>query len=143
MITIVNHDYYSHPFYLHGHVFQIVKTGHTCSRESKFPLDAPVRRDTVFIRGGHYAVLRFRADNPGVWILHRHITWHLYLGLAATFVEAPKLCSSRHFHHRQCTWRQSTVAENPTPYNDRFESPGPPSGWKLVLYMLHGSDDID
>ncbi|KAJ2474693.1 hypothetical protein IWW56_005757, partial [Coemansia sp. RSA 2131] len=33
------------------------------------------------------------------------------------------------------------VAEDPTPYADQFESLDPPSGWKLVSYMLHGGDD--
>ncbi|KAJ2121550.1 ferroxidase fet3 [Coemansia sp. RSA 720] len=160
-ITIVNHDYYSHPFHLHGHVFQIVETGNLRSRESKLPLDAPVRRDTVVIRGGHYAVLRFRADNPGVWILHCHITWHLDLGLAATFVEAPELLPEVPDMLRENCVAQGisttgnalgdkgplpcdAVAEDPTPYADQFESLDPPSGWKLVSYMLHGgNDDID
>lgn len=34
-------------------------------------------------------VLRFVADNPGIWLFHCHIEWHLLTGLAATFVEAP------------------------------------------------------
>ncbi|KAI8620075.1 Cupredoxin [Chytriomyces sp. MP71] len=35
-----------------------------------------------------YAVIRFVADNPGVWLMHCHITFHLEAGLAITFVEA-------------------------------------------------------
>lgn len=29
-----------------------------------------------------YAVLRFRADNPGVWLFHCHIMWHFATGMA-------------------------------------------------------------
>lgn len=36
-----------------------------------------------------YTVVRFVADNPGVWFFHCHMDWHNIAGLAATFVEAP------------------------------------------------------
>ncbi|GLI79669.1 hypothetical protein PoHVEF18_008008 [Penicillium ochrochloron] len=39
-------------------------------------------RDTVQIPSRGYAVLRFRADNPGVWLFHCHILWHLATGMA-------------------------------------------------------------
>jgi hypothetical protein len=29
-----------------------------------------------------YAVLRFKADNPGVWLLHCHVLWHSVTGMA-------------------------------------------------------------
>lgn len=32
-------------------------------------------------RRGH-AVLRIRADNPGVWLFHCHLLWHLASGMA-------------------------------------------------------------
>lgn len=34
-------------------------------------------------------VLRFAADNPGVWLFHCHIEWHIDQGLVATIIEAP------------------------------------------------------
>ncbi|KAI3123985.1 CAZyme family AA1 [Penicillium roqueforti] len=39
-------------------------------------------RDTVVIPSRGYAVLRFRADNPGVWLLHCHMLWHSMTGMA-------------------------------------------------------------
>lgn len=39
-------------------------------------------RDTVNVPSRGYAVIRFRADNPGVWLLHCHIVWHLATGMA-------------------------------------------------------------
>lgn len=39
-------------------------------------------RDTVQIPRHGYAVLRFRADNPGVWLFHCHMMWHMATGMA-------------------------------------------------------------
>lgn len=35
----------------------------------------PMRRDTVLVQPNGYAVLRFRSDNPGIWLFHCHIEW--------------------------------------------------------------------
>lgn len=48
-----------------------------------------MRRDTVLVQPNGHAVLRFRSDNPGVWVFHCHIEWHVASGLIATFIEAP------------------------------------------------------
>ncbi|KAJ1900181.1 ferroxidase fet3 [Kickxella alabastrina] len=85
----------SHPLHLHGHVFQIVEKGFindtmgaltTRVAKDKFPL----QRDTVLVNSGEYVVVRFKADNPGVWLMHCHFDWHMALGLNMVFVEAPK-----------------------------------------------------
>lgn len=47
-----------------------------------YDLTRAVLRDTVQIPSRGYAVLRFRADNPGVWLFHCHIAWHLASGMA-------------------------------------------------------------
>lgn len=54
------------------------------SREDHTPynLTKATLRDTTQIPSRGYAVLRFRADNPGVWLFHCHITWHLASGMA-------------------------------------------------------------
>ena len=31
-----------------------------------------------------YVVLRIKADNPGLWLLHCHILWHHGVGMAMT-----------------------------------------------------------
>ena len=52
----------------------------------------PLRRDTVLVPGnGGYVILRFVADNPGVWLFHCHIEWHLQAGLGMVFIEAPEM----------------------------------------------------
>ncbi|ETO76440.1 hypothetical protein F444_08158 [Phytophthora nicotianae P1976] len=43
--------------------------------------------DTNACTGVGYVVLRLEADNPGVWMMHCHIDWHLEGGLAMIFVE--------------------------------------------------------
>lgn len=47
-----------------------------------YDLDHAILRDTVQIPSRGYAVLRFRADNPGVWLFHCHVSWHLSGGMA-------------------------------------------------------------
>jgi iron transport multicopper oxidase len=48
-----------------------------------------MRRDTFAVHPNGNIVLRFKADNPGVWLFHCHIEWHVDSGLIATMVEAP------------------------------------------------------
>ncbi|KAG5650754.1 hypothetical protein H0H81_011166, partial [Sphagnurus paluster] len=101
-IVIKNGDSGKHPFHLHGHEFQIV--GRSSNYKSHNPKENPrivegqknpIRRDTIQIPSGHSATLRVVADNPGVWLLHCHIEWHLQVGLAVQFVEAPLVAQKR------------------------------------------------
>jgi iron transport multicopper oxidase len=55
--------------HLHGHQFQVVersdpKAGKFSGTYSKLPA-TPIRRDTIMVQNEGYAVVRFRADNPG------------------------------------------------------------------------------
>jgi iron transport multicopper oxidase len=85
-----------HPFHLHGHNFQAIARSDedagtfdsTNSTQTVYP-PVPMRRDTFVLRPSGYMVLRFKADNPGVWLFHCHIEWHIDQGLVATMVEAP------------------------------------------------------
>ncbi|EOD52491.1 putative ferrooxidoreductase protein [Neofusicoccum parvum UCRNP2] len=93
-IVLNNDDTGKHPFHLHGHAFQVIHrsdddAGHyDASNHSAFP-SVPARRDTVLVRPSGNFVIRFKADNPGVWLFHCHIEWHMDSGLAATMIEAP------------------------------------------------------
>lgn len=51
----------------------------------------PIRKDTVVIPPGGYAVLRFRTDNPGWWHLHCHMAHHLMSGLGMLINAAPEM----------------------------------------------------
>ncbi len=44
-------------------------------------LETPVAKDTVTIPNGGYTVIRFKADNPGFWLFHCHVTFHNKLGM--------------------------------------------------------------
>ncbi|KAJ1900933.1 ferroxidase fet3 [Kickxella alabastrina] len=90
-VAIFNLDVNSHPFHLHGHNFFIMVRG-TIDRNQKNRIAAakfPIRRDTITVPPTAYAIVRFRADNPGVWLFHCHMQFHVEQGLAMTFVEAP------------------------------------------------------
>ena len=98
-IIVNNLDSGRHPFHLHGHQFQALyrsvdeagtyedDTGAPHS-EDAFPA-IPMRRDTFVLYPDGNMVLRFRAENPGIWLFHCHIEWHVSSGLIATFIEAP------------------------------------------------------
>ncbi|KAJ5742882.1 Multicopper oxidase abr1 [Penicillium manginii] len=94
-VVINNHHNNLHPWHLHGHQFQVVQrsevngglfTGAYWQNISH----TPVRRDTIMVQNNGHAVIRFRADNPGVWLLHCHVEWHVEAGLTATIIEAPE-----------------------------------------------------
>ncbi|KAL1582284.1 hypothetical protein WHR41_09162 [Cladosporium halotolerans] len=88
-------DTMGHPMHLHGHKFWILGSG-----EGDFPyssvqdvpgflvnLDDPPYRDTVELPASGWAVIRYVSDNPGAWLLHCHIQWHLVSGMALVLVE--------------------------------------------------------
>ncbi|KAL6943885.1 hypothetical protein ACO0OE_003777 [Hanseniaspora uvarum] len=100
-IVLNNDDDNKHNFHFHGHNFQIIERGEpdaghynsseSFDKEKKYKTDYPMIRDTVFVEANSYIVLRFVANNPGVWFFHCHIDFHLEQGLAAVFIEAPDL----------------------------------------------------
>ncbi|WVQ69566.1 uncharacterized protein L199_007786 [Kwoniella botswanensis] len=94
-LTVFNWDAGFHPFHFHGHEFQIVhKSFDVTSNDTTVnpPINEnqenPARRDTIVIPPTGSVTLRWRADNPGAWMFHCHIDWHLSSGLAAIFLEA-------------------------------------------------------
>lgn len=47
----------------------------------KYNFNNPVLKDTVIIPDGGYAVLRFMAENPGIWAFHCHLSFHIEAGI--------------------------------------------------------------
>lgn len=88
-LLVTNFDDGSHPFHLHGHKFWIMAT----SSEQYFDWSSyglinntnPIRRDTLTIDAEGWALIRFISDNPGLWALHCHISWHMEAGLLMQF----------------------------------------------------------
>lgn len=99
-IVLNNFDTGKHPFHLHGHVFQLIERHEAVgSKESAVTFNVsdhaewpeyPMIRDTVYVKPHSYMVLRFKADNPGVWFFHCHVDWHLEQGLAIVLIEDPQ-----------------------------------------------------
>ncbi|KZV71498.1 multicopper oxidase [Peniophora sp. CONT] len=78
-----------HPLHIHGHPFWVIESAGNSTQNTVDPL----LRDVVAISTGpddteSNVKIRFRTDNPGPWILHCHIDWHLTEGFAAVFAEA-------------------------------------------------------
>lgn len=102
-MVILNFSKDKHPFHLHGTKFQVVNKVsdlRTMDRKKNPPLREnqknPVRRDTVAVPSGGSVTIRFRADNPGAWIMHCHMDWHLSAGMAMLMIQAPDQASSLH-----------------------------------------------
>ncbi|WOH12476.1 hypothetical protein DCAR_0831980 [Daucus carota subsp. sativus] len=80
----------NHPIHLHGYDFYVIAEGfgnfNPETDTSKFNLDDPPLRNTVSLPLKGWAVIRFVADNPGVWIMHCHLDVHISWGLAMAFL---------------------------------------------------------
>ncbi|KAI8824886.1 Cupredoxin [Fimicolochytrium jonesii] len=118
-LIVINYDGGEHPWHLHGHTFWIMGQG-TATAFSQipktFPTTNPPRRDVVTLQAcdldptsgdcaaGNfgYTVLRFVADNPGVWFFHCHIEWHIEAGLALVFAEALSDLKAAQYPFPQC-----------------------------------------
>ncbi|KAL8101771.1 hypothetical protein AgCh_033604 [Apium graveolens] len=76
----------NHHIHLHGYDFYIIAEGfgnfNPKTDTSKFNLVDPPLRNTVSLPVSGWAVIRFVADNPGVWIMHCHLEVHITWGLA-------------------------------------------------------------
>ena len=94
-IVVENNDSSEHPMHLHGYSFQVIArgTGTWDGSESSLP-QYPVVRDVVTTPPSGYLVIRFKADNPGVWMYHCHMVFHLAAGMMVTLVESPDILQS-------------------------------------------------
>lgn len=100
-VAINSLDAMEHPFHMHGHSVQVVGWGPGRYDPSSSPssssqpsattwnLANPLRRDTFTVPAESHVVIRFRADNPGIWVLHCHVAWHLEAGMLVSFLERP------------------------------------------------------
>lgn len=60
-----------HPMHLHGHTFQVIKPDGS----------AGPRKDTVIVLPMQRLTVALVADNPGLWMLHCHNTYHQRAGM--------------------------------------------------------------
>lgn len=107
-VILQNFDEGNHPFHLHGMQMFILAAGHGyfpgyeslgLQPEGKGLLDDasnnnnnndilanPTRRDVTTVEGFGWTLIRFVADNPGVWLFHCHMIWHAEAGMGMQFV---------------------------------------------------------
>jgi multicopper oxidase len=70
-MTFDNPTMMYHPMHLHGHTFQVLKADGTPG----------ARKDTVIVLPKQKINAVVVADNPGLWMLHCHNTYHAYAGM--------------------------------------------------------------
>nr|BAJ06131.1 laccase 1 isoform S [Nephotettix cincticeps] len=88
----------NHPFHLHGYAFRVVgmdRLGQNTKVHVVKSLDEsgklvrnlenPPYKDTVTVPDGGYTILRFHANNPGYWLFHCHIEYHVEEGMVVAF----------------------------------------------------------
>jgi len=85
--TIQNDTPLPHPIHLHGHNFFIIGAGLGSGQGVAYNLTQPVARDTQTVDAGGYLTIAFPLDNPGIWLMHCHIPFHIAFGLGVQFLE--------------------------------------------------------
>ena len=81
---------------------------------------APLK-DTVLIPAGGYAVVYFKANNPGYWFLHCHIEVHQLEGMAVVINEAQGMHNGPPPNMPQC----SNFSWEPEEFRQKESSPSP------------------
>eukprot|EP00931_Biecheleriopsis_adriatica_P076126 TRINITY_DN49875_c0_g1_i1.p1 TRINITY_DN49875_c0_g1~~TRINITY_DN49875_c0_g1_i1.p1 ORF type:complete len:1551 (-),score=267.18 TRINITY_DN49875_c0_g1_i1:164-4816(-) len=124
-IILQQRDRTSHPWHMHGHKFAILGTGRPdypkdcdlifCRNEKWLGrdglpelLDASVAplKDTVHLPAGGWVVIQFKANNPGWWLFHCHMTHHLHDGMGLVMMEGkasempPRLTNASYYASR-------------------------------------------
>lgn len=101
-IILQNFDENSHPFHLHGNQFWVLGAGHAyfpgyaalglkpegrglLDPANSTVVDNPLKRDVATAEGFGWVLLRFVADNPGLWLFHCHMIWHSEAGMGMQF----------------------------------------------------------
>uniref|UniRef100_A0A0A9DMQ3 LAC1 n=1 Tax=Arundo donax TaxID=35708 RepID=A0A0A9DMQ3_ARUDO len=76
----------NHPIHLHGFNFFVLAQGMgNFTPGVGYNLVDPVARNTIAVPGGGWAVIRFVANNPGMWFFHCHLDPHVPMGLGMVF----------------------------------------------------------
>lgn len=96
-VIVNNLDDGAHPFHLHGNDFYVLasyrsehgwgsyspfESSGPSSLTPKLNLVNPLRKDTVSVPRRGHVILRFQADNPGIWMFHCHVLFHQASGMA-------------------------------------------------------------
>ncbi|KAF2141018.1 multicopper oxidase [Aplosporella prunicola CBS 121167] len=107
-ILVSNFDDGSHPLHMHGYKFFVLSSGHgypPVDLMQNLDLSNPLRRDTASVEAFGWILLRFVADNPGIWAFHCHFTWHTEAGMLMQFATRADEMATFNVpdeHHNMC-----------------------------------------
>jgi len=76
-LHVVNDTAEWHPIHLHGHELTVV------SKDGQRVAGSPLHLDTIVVGPHETWDVVFRADNPGLWMLHCHNLLHARMGMTA------------------------------------------------------------
>ncbi|KAK3936690.1 laccase [Diplogelasinospora grovesii] len=127
-----------HPIHLHGHDFVILGRSPDATPASQtqyifnpstdiFRLNGnnPARRDVAMLPAKGWLLLAFQTDNPGAWLMHCHIAWHVSHGLSVDFLERPtdlknsiSAADQANFNNNCANWRAYWPSQDPFPKVD-------------------------
>jgi FtsP/CotA-like multicopper oxidase with cupredoxin domain len=100
--VVENTGFLPHPIHLHGHDFLLLGTGTGTfdpSNLSGLHFNNPTRRDVAMLPSNGWLALAFQTDNPGAWLMHCHIAWHVSQGLSVQFLErASEIAGNMHLN---------------------------------------------
>ncbi|KAG6393011.1 hypothetical protein SASPL_147241 [Salvia splendens] len=79
-----------HPMHLHGYSFYVVGMGtgnFNRKRDSvNYNLVDPPLQNTIAVPSNGWTAIRFKANNPGVWLMHCHLERHVSWGMEMAFI---------------------------------------------------------
>lgn len=78
-MVFINDTMMHHPIHLHGHFFRVL-AGQGDDAPMKHTIDVPPMGRRV---------VEFHADNPGDWLLHCHLLYHMHAGMTRIFSYQP------------------------------------------------------
>lgn len=67
----------AHPMHLHGHIFQVAEI-------NGVSIDNGPLRDTILVLPHTSKTIIFDANNPGIWMNHCHVLYHMIAGMMTT-----------------------------------------------------------
>ncbi|XP_033096053.1 laccase-1-like [Anneissia japonica] len=78
----VNNYHFHHPEYYP--IEEIDRSHHLYSKQRNLTrkLERAIKKDTVIVPDGGYTIIRFHATNPGWWLFHCHLEFHVEIGMA-------------------------------------------------------------
>lgn len=82
----------AHPFHIHGHSFWVLGMGNNRS-DIYLPRSVnynAVQKDTVVLPAGGWVAIVVEADNPGYWLFHCHVEWHMPTGMTVLLIDSEK-----------------------------------------------------